>query len=103
MVALFRVTAPFRANSLPSTLVPVVTVMDVKARTVPLKAEVLPRVAELPTCQKTLQAWAPPMRFTTLPDAVIRADPAWNTKTASGSPLASRVSVPVSPSADPDR
>ena len=68
----------------------------------PLKEEPVPRVAELPTCQKTLQAWAPPMRFTTLPDAVISVEPTWKTKTALGSPWASSVSVPVSPSAEED-
>src|SRR2546428_1431923 len=46
-----KVTAPLRANSRPSTAAPVVTVMEVKARMFPLKTEVVPRVAELPTCQ----------------------------------------------------
>ncbi len=51
-----KVTAPFFAKSLPSTVAPVVAVMDVKAKIFPRKAEVVPSVAELPTCQKTLQA-----------------------------------------------
>ena len=64
---------------------------------------VVPSVAELPTCQKTLQACAP---LTSLPgcaEAVISVEPAWKTKTAFGSPWASSVSVPVSPIDDADR
>ena len=51
MVLASKVTAPFRANSRPSTAAPVVTVMEVKAKMLPLKTEVVPNVAELPTCQ----------------------------------------------------
>ena len=39
---------------------------------VPTKDVDVPRVAELPTCQKTLQACAPPMRLTELLEAVMR-------------------------------
>src|SRR2546422_11403665 len=58
------VTAAVRANSRPSTVAPVVTVMEAKARMFPLNTEPVPRVAELPTCQKTLAALAPPLRMT---------------------------------------
>jgi len=51
-----RVTAPFCAKTLPSTLTPVVNVADIKAKIFPLKIELAPSVAELPTFQKTLQA-----------------------------------------------
>jgi hypothetical protein len=44
-------TCPFRASALPSTVVSVLTDMDVKARIVPLKSDEVPKVAELPTCQ----------------------------------------------------
>ena len=50
---------------------------------VPTKVLPVPRVAELPTCQKTLQAWAPFSSLTTLFDAVTRVDDAWKTKTES--------------------
>ena len=62
MVIVFasRVTAPFRANALPSSLAPVASEMDVKASILPSTTEVVPRVAELPTCQKMLAASAPP-------------------------------------------
>ncbi|KOV34936.1 hypothetical protein ADK60_10835 [Streptomyces sp. XY431] len=76
---------------------PVVTVIDVRARMLPTKVELVPSVAELPICQKTLQGAAPLIRFTWLAEAVVRVDPTWNTQTAFGSPPASRVSVPVSP------
>src|SRR5437879_4698728 len=86
-----KVTAPFRANSLPSTAAPVVTVMDVKARMFPLKTEVVPRVAELPTCQKILAALAPPLRITWRPEVVVSVDAIWKMKTALASPWASSV------------
>ena len=92
-----RVTAPFRASTRPATLVPVSTVIDVRARMLPTNLFVVPSVAELPTCQNTLQAWAPPIKSTVLPDAVVRVEPAWKMNTALGSPSAFRVTVPVSP------
>jgi hypothetical protein len=51
-----RVTAPLRARTRPLTLAPVFNVMDVRANTEPLNWLVVPSVAELPTCQNTLQA-----------------------------------------------
>src|SRR6185436_18129216 len=64
------VTAAVRANSRPSVIAPVVTVMEAMARMLPLNTEPVPRVAELPTCQKTFAAWAPPLRITCRPDVV---------------------------------
>ena len=49
------VTAPFRARALPDTLAPVFRVMLVSARIFPTNVVVVPSVAELPTCQNTLQ------------------------------------------------
>ncbi len=51
----------------------------------PLKTDAVPRVAELPTCQNTLQAFAPLMRVTRLPEPVTRVDSVWKMKTALGS------------------
>lgn len=51
-----RVTAPVRAIAWPSTVTPVVTVTEASAMMVPLKVDPVPSVAELATCQKTLQA-----------------------------------------------
>src|ERR1017187_4034058 len=67
---LSNVTAPVRARARPSSAAPVAIVTDAWAKMVPLKIEFVPRVAELPTCQKMLAAFAPPMRTTWLPLAV---------------------------------
>jgi hypothetical protein len=53
------VTAPFSARTRPAIETSVVTVMLWFAKIVPTKLESVPSVAELPTCQNTLQAWAP--------------------------------------------
>ena len=95
IVFVSNVTAPLRANTRPSTFVPVVRVADVKARIFPLKIEFVPSVAELPTCQKTLQAWAEFMRTTLLVPEVMSVELVLKTKTALGSPAASSVRVPV--------
>lgn len=70
----------------PPTETPVVAVMEAKAMTLPSKIVAVPRVAELPTCQKTLQGRAPLMRMTEDAVAVVRVEPNWKTKTAFGSP-----------------
>ena len=62
IVSSSRVTAPLRASARPAIVSPVSTEIDVRARTLPAKSELVPRVAELPTCQNTLQAWASPVR-----------------------------------------
>ncbi len=94
--SLFNVTAPFRARACPSTVTPLFTVTEVRARMFPTKLEPLPNVAELPTCQKTLQAVTPPTRFTVLSDAVMSVESVWKMNTASEPPFS--VSVPVRPS-----
>jgi hypothetical protein len=53
------VTAAFRAKVRPPTVAPVFSVMLASAMIFPLNAEVVPRVAELPTCQNMLQSVAP--------------------------------------------
>ena len=52
--------------------------------TVPPKVEYVPSVAELPTCQKTLQGWASLTKATTLDVAVVTVEPTWKIQTASG-------------------
>ena len=76
IVLLLRVTAPVWASSRPCTLAPLFNVTDVCARIVPTKDVVVPKVAELPTCQKTLHACAPSIKTTELPEAVVNVDPA---------------------------
>jgi len=86
MMLVSNVTAPFRASALPSNFAPVVTAIDVSASMFPAKTEFVPRVAELPTCQKTLQALALLVRTTWLPLAVMSVDDIWKMNTASGLP-----------------
>ena len=97
MTSSSKVTDAFEANTRPSTVTPVCTWMDANARMFPMKVEVVPSVAELPTCQKTLQACAPPRRLTLLLDAVMSVVAIWKMKTPLGSPWASSVRVPVIP------
>ena len=100
IVSLSRVTAPVWASARPTIVLFVVTVIDARARIVPLKLEPVPSVAELPTCQNTLQAWASPIRTTWLAEPVVSVEPIWKMKTAAGLPCASRYNVPLSSSAD---
>ena len=95
-VLVFNVVAPLSANARPETVVPVFTAMLVNARRFPTKRVPVPSVAELPTCQYTLQGEAPLIRSTEALLAVVSVLPIWNTNTALASPLASRVSAPVS-------
>src|SRR2546430_17052801 len=67
-----RLTAAVLANNRPSTAAPVVTVMEAMARMFPLNTEPVPRVAELPTCQKTFAALAPPLKMTWRSTVVVR-------------------------------
>lgn len=70
-----RVTAALRAISEPVIVVPVLAVMALFAITIPLNAVLEPKVAELPTCQTTLQAWAPLINVTAAPVAVVKVEP----------------------------
>ena len=70
------VTAPLMAWSRPFTTAPVLSVIEAEARIVPMKLVDVPSVAELPTSQKTLQAWAPFSRTTEADDAVVSVEPA---------------------------
>ena len=81
-----NVTAPLRARRRPFTVAEVCAATEVRARTVPTKAELVPMVAELPICQKTLHAAAPLMRATLLDEAVMSVLAAWKMNTAFGSP-----------------
>ncbi len=95
------VTAALRASARPSTVVPVMTLMAVRAMIVPTNLVPVPSVAELPTCQYTLQACAPSVNATVLFEAVMRVSAIWKTHTAVGSPPASSVTVPVKPAVVP--
>jgi len=75
MVLLSKVTAPFRARALPLRVAPVVSVIEVRAKMFPANVLLVPRVAEDPTCQKTLAARALLIRSTLLLDAVVNVLP----------------------------
>ena len=82
MMLLSRVRAPFRARARPPLrppptpiVAPVVMVMLVNAIRFPWKDVAVPRVAELVTCQNTLQEFALPMRATRARLAVVSVDP----------------------------
>jgi len=94
------VTAAVRASARPSTVVPVSSVMDASAIIVPLNTVPVPKVAELPTCQKTLHALAPSIRIIELADAVVSVEPIWKMNTESGLPIPFRVTAPVISRAD---
>ena len=55
IVPLSIVTAPLRAKIRPLVVAPVVSVMLESAIKLPINAVVVPNVAEVPTCQNTLQ------------------------------------------------
>src|ERR1035437_5063291 len=95
IVSLSKVTSPVLASARPSSFAPVFIQMDVEAMIVPTKVEPTPRVAELVTCQKTLHELAPRMRFTELPDAVMKDEVVWMIQTELGSFWPSSVTVPV--------
>ena len=67
--------------------------MLVFERTVPRSVELECSVAELPTCQKTLQDCAPPVSVTVLDAAVTRSEVAWKIQTASALPLSVRFPI----------
>ena len=89
-----RVTPPFRAKARPFRVAPVFIEMEVRARMLPTKDAVVPRLAELPTCQKTLQGCTPPVKMTWLAGATVKVETLWKMKTELASPES--VSVPVS-------
>jgi len=103
MVLVSRVTAPFRASSLPLIVAPVWAVIEARARTVPTNLEPTPIVAELPTCQKTLHACAPLIRATLLFVFMMSVLADWKMNTAFESPCALSVTVPftLSPRVSP--
>ncbi len=102
MVLVSIVTAATRARALPSSVAPVVMVIDAYAIIVPLKTLLVPSVAELPTAQKTFCDWAPLVSTMLAPDEVVSVEAIWKMKTALALPCASRVKVPVIASEDVD-
>ncbi len=101
IVSSSRVTAALRARARPVMVAPFCTVIESRARMVPTKTEDVWMVAELPTCQKTLQAWAPFSRTTELPTSASSVEAgAWKIQTESGLFCPFRVSAPLISSDD---
>jgi hypothetical protein len=94
IVLLDKVTSPVRARARPLRWDPESMVTDAYARIVPCTVEVVPIVAELPTCQKTFPACAPFERMTARPEVVVSADATWKTKTPLGLPPPLKVRSP---------
>ena len=88
------VMPPVLVKPLPSKLAPVLNVIDCIAKIVPFITDVVPKVAELPTCQKILEAEAPPLKITLRPDVVVSVDAICMIKTALAFPFASKVRSP---------
>ncbi len=75
-VLVSRVTAPVWASARPHGIfTPVVRVILERARMLPAKEESVPRVAELPTCQKTRSPFPPFVNRTEELLAVVRVLP----------------------------
>ena len=89
-------TVPVCARTLPDTLALVSNVILASAKIFPANAVVVPRVAEVPTCQNTLHSLPPLITRTEEPLAVVSAVPIWKIKSAFGLLCALRVSIPVS-------
>ena len=101
MMALPAITiAPVRASALPLSVAPVLKVIDCMARIVPLKTEVVPNVADVPTCQKILAADAPLVRNTLRPAVVVNVDAIWMMKTEFTFPFPSKVTSPEETASD---
>ena len=98
-----NVTAPaVRASALPFSVAPLASVIEASDKMLPLKVEVVPKAAELPTCQKMLWAEAEPASTTLLPLKVVSPEAIWKIQTAFALPPPSRVRVPVMPKVDVD-
>ena len=93
IVLLLSDTRPVWASTRPWTVAAEFTVMLVSAMIVPTNDELLPSVAELPTCQNTLQACAPPESVIVFDVAVTRSEVAWKTHTELASPVSVRLPI----------
>jgi hypothetical protein len=77
MPSSIKVTAPDSARSRPLASTALPTEIETAAISVPLKCDAVLRVAELPTCQKTLQALASWISSILLRTPVVRVDGIW--------------------------
>ncbi|KAF4621643.1 hypothetical protein G7Y89_g14507 [Cudoniella acicularis] len=90
------VRVPPRANKPPLLLAPPSAVTETCARIVPANAMLIPKVADVPTCQKTLQGKPPPESITAEPTEVTKVEPIWKYQASVGDPVPASIKVPVS-------
>jgi hypothetical protein len=90
-----RVTLPPNANAPPFNTAAVSSVTEAAARILPWNALSVPKVAEDPTCQNTLQANAPPVSTIPEPVAVIKELPIWKYQASLDEPVPARAKTPV--------
>ena len=84
-MSLINVTAAIDASALPLSVTPVFSVMEAWAIMFPAIVVFAPRVAELPTAQKTFWGRAPFCSLT-CPAAVVSVEEIWKIQTAVESP-----------------
>jgi hypothetical protein len=97
MTLVSMVTAAFSARARPHGMIaPVSRVMLWAARMLPSNDVLVPRVAELPTCQNKPSSGPPLITWTTELLAVVKLFPISKTHNALSLPCALSVSVPVS-------
>ena len=87
MILLSNATVPLNANALPFSVAPVFSVIDASAMIVPWKTAVVPKVAEVPTCQKMLEVRAPPAKVTCTPLLTVSAEAIWKIQTSLALPV----------------
>lgn len=90
-----KVIDPPRPKSPPFEMAAVSSVTEAAAKTLPTKMLEVPSVADVPTCQYTWQANAPPLSTTLDPAAVIREVPIWKYQASLDEPVPTSVKAPV--------
>ncbi|HEY4451290.1 MAG TPA: hypothetical protein VGN13_06820 [Solirubrobacteraceae bacterium] len=101
IVLVSRLTAALCASRRPWIVAAVFAVIVAAAITVPTKRVPVPNVADEPTCQKTLHAWAPLTSWTAVLEPVVNVDAIWKMNTALGLPSALRITLPEASSNEP--
>ena len=89
------VTVAPSANNPPFDTAAVSSVTEAAASMFPSKSLPAPRAAEVPTCQKTLQASPPPVITILEPAAVTRDVPIWKYQASVEDPVPAKVKIPV--------
>jgi hypothetical protein len=89
------VTDPLKANTPPFEMAAVFNVTEIAAKMFPTKKLPVPKVAELPTCQYTLEGNAPPVSRMLEPVAVTKELPIRKYQTSLNEPVPASVKTPV--------